>query len=361
MENIEKMKTIAFLIMDMDNKGGTERVVSMIANALSNRYRVYIFSCRNGLHPHFHLNDSVVYESLHGENYSNLIQRRLSLTLKLINKVRQNHIDIVVAVDIALYLYLLPLKIKRLCKVIAWEHFMFYLTPKKTLKIARYLAGKTADCIVVLSKHDLQNYKDNLKNIKRIEYIYNPLAVNTKDDANMNNHTVITVGRLVPQKNQQSLINIWREVEDKFPEWNLEIWGEGENRELLNEQIKKLNLHNVKLCGYANNVSKVLKRASIFAFTSKYEGYGLALIEAQAKGLPCISFNCKEGPAEIIKDGKNGYLIPIGQEDVFAKKLGKLMQNKGLREKFSSNSKNDLYKYNIKETTKKWINLLESI
>lgn len=347
--------------MNMDNKGGTERVVSMVANALSKKYQVYIFSCQNGLHPHFNLDDSVIYESLHGENYSNSLQRKMIVTKELIKKVTEYRIDVFIAVDVALYLYLLPLKLMGLCKTIAWEHFMFSLTPKISLKIARYFAGRTADCIVVLGKHDLLDYKNNLKKIKRIECIQNPLTVKTLSNADMNNHTVVTIGRLAPEKNQRSLINIWKKVETKYPTWNLEIWGDGVDEEKLEAQIKKLNLRHAKLCGYANNVSDVLMHSSIFALTSKYEGFGLVLIEAQAKGLPCISFDCKEGPSEIISNNENGFLIPNGREDLFAQKLEKLMQSKKMREKFSYNSKKDLAKYNIENVKNAWIDLLESI
>ena len=85
------MKTIAFLIMNMDNKGGTERVVSLVSNALTEKYKICIFSCRYGEHPNFALNPTVICDSLHGEIYTDPLRRRLKLISILKEKVEKYH------------------------------------------------------------------------------------------------------------------------------------------------------------------------------------------------------------------------------------------------------------------------------
>ena len=83
------------------------------------------------------------------------------------------------AVDVALYLYLIPLQIKKICKCIAWEHFNYYISPNKLVKYARKLAAEHADCVVVLGKNDLNNYLTQYKHCKNVTYIYNPICHNT--------------------------------------------------------------------------------------------------------------------------------------------------------------------------------------
>lgn len=348
--------------MNFENGGGTERVTSVVANGLSERgYKVSVVSCRNGENCRFNLDDSVQLYSLHGEQIKNGAFRKLCLIRKLKDYVNNHHVDILIAVDVALYLYLWPLQKQHLCKCIAWEHFNYYIAPNKMVAFARKLAAQDADCVVVLGKSDYKNYKDHFKNIKRLEYIYNPLALDLTSVSPLKEKRVIAVGRLNQQKGFDMLIDAWKIVESQNKEWRLDIFGEGELKEKLQTQINELGLKNVSLCGYAKNIEKEYLNSSIFVLASRYEGFVLVLLEAQAKGLPCVSFNCKEGPSEIIDDGVNGYLVEAGNVKALAENLLKLIESNELREKFGSMAQKDLYRFDIENVMPKWERLIDSL
>lgn len=170
---------------------------------------------------------------------------------------------------------------------------------------------------------------------------------------------ILSVSRLVDGKGLKQLIDIFGKVDNK--EWKLYILGDGYLKDKLNERIKELNLESqIKILGFQQNVDYYLSLASIFAFTSESEGYPNALLEAMASGLPCISFDCPTGPDEMIEDGVNGFLVPLGENDQYAEKLIKLIEDESLRisfgkeaeklmelnslERVSTNFINDLYR-----------------
>ncbi len=352
-------KHVGFLIMNIANGGGTERVTTMIANKLSTcGFKVSIISCREGMTSQFFIEDSIRLYSLKGEEISNGIQRKIICIKRLTSIVKKNKIDVMVAVDVALYAYLWKSQICKLCRCIAWEHFNYYISLNAMAKIGRELAVRYADYIVVLGKNDLKNYKEHYKKIKNVTYIYNPLAIDKNENTDVEQKTVIAVGRLEEQKGFDLLIRIWEKVEARNDEWVLNIYGEGSCRKKLQKMIDERGLKNIKLCGYATDIAKAYLEASIFALTSRYEGYGLVLLEAQAKGLPCISFDCKEGPKEIIEDGINGFLISEGNIDEYAEKLLTMMGDLELRKKMAKNAKKNLNKYDINNIIKKWEDIL---
>lgn len=355
-------KHIAFLIMNFSNGGGTERVTSVVANGLVKRgYTVSVVSCREGEGCRFFIDNNVQLYSLHGEKIANGAFRKLSLVKRLKDYVKTYHVDVLIAVDVALYLYLWPIQKQRLCKCIAWEHFNYYISPSKMVAFARKLAAKNAECVVVLGKSDYNNYKDHFKGIKRLEYIYNPLALDLSSVSPLKNKRVIAVGRLNQQKGFDLLIKAWKIVESNNKEWWLDIFGEGELREELQTQINEYGLQNISLRGFAKNIENEYLNSSIFVLASRYEGFVLVLLEAQAKGLPCISFNCKEGPSEIIDDGTNGYLVEEGNVGALAESLLKLIENNELREKFGNMAQKDLHRFDIENVMPKWEELLNSL
>lgn len=357
------MKRIAFLIADMGNGGGTERVTAQIGNGLANNgYEVSIISCKNGLSTIFPLDSKIRLFSLHGEKTSQALLRRFKNYRALWSLVKREKFDVIIGVDVGLYLYILPLRmLDKSCKHIAWEHFHCHYTPNLIHGLSRFFAARFADCVITLSDRDLENYKARYKRIRRIERLYNPLALDYHGVSDMSQKAVIAAGRLEEQKGFDRLIMAWSKLENDFTEWTCDIYGEGSLRPRLERMISEYGLRRIFLRGYQTNIDAEYQRHSIFVLTSHFEGFGLVLIEAQAKGLPCVSFDCHEGPSEIISDGINGFLVPEGDVEGLTEKLGELMKDKTLRESFSKNSRKDLERFHPDTVTKNWLEFLESL
>lgn len=348
--------------MNFENGGGTERVTSVIANELVRKnFDVTIISCQHGNSCKFKISKNIRLYSLNGEKYANPILRKIHAENQLIKYVEEKQIDVMIAVDVALYFYLIPLQMKKLCKCIAWEHFNYYIYPNKLVKYARKLAAEYADCVVVLGKNDLNNYLTHYKHTKNVTYIYNPITVDASESSPLAHKRAIAVGRLNRQKGFDMLVEAWALIEKEVPDWELDIYGQGLLKDDLQSQIDKLGLRNVNLRGFTNDVHKEYMESSLFFLSSRYEGFVLVLMEALATGLPIVSFRCKEGPEEIVDDGVNGFLVEKGNIQQFANCAIKLMKDEELLKQFASESKKDLARFDIKSVVYQWVELLTNL
>ena len=183
--------------------------------------------------------------------------------------------------------------------------------------------------------------------------------------ADLGSHTIINVGRFDPVKRQDLLVKAFALVKDQFPSWKLELWGETHINPSFTDTVKTLIKKNgledcVRLCGTTDNIPLQLKNASIFAFPSEFEGWGLALTEGMSMGLPAIG--CKECPAvnTLIRDGKNGLLCDDTPESL-AEALSKLMCDESLRIRFGNVAKEDMKEYAPERVWDQWENLLRSL
>ena len=133
---------------------------------------------------------------------------------------------------------------------------------------------------------------------------------------------IVSVGRLHEQKNQELLIRAFAKISDKVED-NLIIYGQGELREKIEKLIVELKMETrVKLGGIIENVPDAIIGSNLFVLSSNYEGSPNALLEAIALGIPAISTDCPcGGPKEIIEDGENGFLVPVGDVDAMAEKM----------------------------------------
>ena len=355
-------KNIGFLIMNFNNGGGTEHVTAIIANELAKRnYNITIFSCQQGKNNKFDINDNINICSLSGERFLNPLLRKLNVYYCLKKEIKRRNINTIIAVDIALYLYLIPIQIRYKIKCIAWEHFNCTIRLSRLTEISRYLASKLANCIVVLTKGDLDNYKIRFKNIKRIEYIYNPIFFDFEKVSTSNEKRVIAVGRLSREKGFDMLIDAWKIVEQNDNEWKLDIFGTGKLENTLKKQIEFNNLKRCKLCGYSNNIEEEYRKSSLFVLPSRFEGFGLVVLEALSKGIPVVCFKCPGGISEIIQDNVNGIFVEQGNINELAKKILLLIHNNDLRNSLANNSSYGLEKFELSLIINQWIKLLDNL
>ncbi len=182
---------------------------------------------------------------------------------------------------------------------------------------------------------------------------------------------VISMGRLVPQKGFQYLIEGFKKVSEKFSETILVILGEGKLKGELEKLIKKLDLkEKVFLLGFQKNPFKFLKNSSLFVLSSIYEGFSNVLIEAMACSLPVISTDCPSGPKEILdpdcnfpikkmKLGKYGILIPPKNSDEISKAISLLLEDELLRKEYAKKSLERARDFSVEKIIPKWLEILK--
>jgi glycosyltransferase involved in cell wall biosynthesis len=145
------------------------------------------------------------------------------------------------------------------------------------------------------------------------------------------------------------------------PDWNLVILGEGEQRSSLEQQVTDRGLEGrVKLPGLVEDPFGILRACDIFALSSLYEGQGLALVEALACGLPAVSFDCPSGPAQIVRDGVDGFLLPVGDVDALARALDRLMADGELRQRMAARAPEVTERFAVDAIVRRWEDLFLS-
>lgn len=166
---------------------------------------------------------------------------------------------------------------------------------------------------------------------------------------------VIAVGRLEEQKNFPMLIEAFSKLVENYSELSLDIYGEGSLKKYMEELIYKLKLQgHIRLCGHTNNIGQALCASDLFVLTSNNEGMPNSLMEAMAAGLPCISTDCPTGPEELIQNGYNGYLIPVGDREALIKAMKEVLDNRDVAISMGHNARETIINnYSASESGKK--------
>lgn len=216
------------------------------------------------------------------------------------------------------------------------------------------------DKFVVLTNED-RGYWGGLPNI---EVIPNAAIHVSKNYSEVKNKRVIAVGRLDYQKGFDRLIQAWKLVQHtgRFSDWKLDIFGQGEWREMLQQMIDKQGLQNtVKINPPTNAILNEYVHSSLLVMSSNYEGFGMVLVEAMSCGVPVISFDCKCGPKDIIQPGINGLLVPNGDIQALADAMMKVMEDEAYRKMLSLNARKVVDTYSEQAVMSQWILLFTSI
>ena len=224
----------------------------------------------------------------------------------------------------------------------------------KTWRMAKQ--ARKYNRIVCLTKADLKRW-----NTEKAIQIYNPITIPQTKTADCTSKVVVAMGRMDRQKGFDILLDCWKLIEDKYPEWLLKIYGGGDASPY-EKQIEDLQLKRAHLLGRTADVPSVLRDGSIYVLSSRYEGFSLTICEAMSCGLPIVTFDCPSGPAELVKNGTNGYIInKVGDIHSMAEYLSQLMDDEKQRSVFGKESYKMSDNYSLDSVMEKWVFLFESM
>tara|TARA_B110000090_G_scaffold209932_1_gene268816 strand:+ start:2381 stop:3517 length:1137 start_codon:yes stop_codon:yes gene_type:complete len=236
--------------------------------------------------------------------------------------------------------------------------------PKKLQHFLRYKVlfrmFNKYDYLVLLTNRD----KNNGGYSTKLEVIPNMTSSDMPEvSSDLKSKHVISVGSMHDQRKAFDVqIRLWKEIIKSYPAWVLDIYGDGIERDALQQLINDLQLNNnVKLHGNSNTMERHYLESSIFLFTSLAEGLPMVIIEALSYGIPCVSVDCPTGPSDIINNEKNGYLIEQGNLRELKAKLLRLMENEELRKKMGQNAKISAERYSAESVGKQWHSFFTNI
>lgn len=213
---------------------------------------------------------------------------------------------------------------------------------------------KKFDKFVVLTEED-KGYWGSLPNMTVIP---NANTFVTDQTALLENKKVIAIGRYTYQKGFERLIEAWRMLSAQFPDWKLDIIGDGEEREALQNQIHAYGLENqIALLKPTRQIAQLYLDASLLVLSSRYEGLPMVLIEAQTFGLPIVAFQCKCGPKDVVTDKETGFLVPEGDVEKLAKGMSALMKDEALRKEMGRKARLASLRYDENAIMRQWTDL----
>ena len=215
---------------------------------------------------------------------------------------------------------------------------------------------KRLDKFVVLTHEDEASWSD----LSNVVVIPNPLSFAPTTQSLLTSKRIIAVGRYVYQKGFDLLLRAWASVEKQCPDWELAVFGAGD-RTPYERLSSELLLQRCTLNDPTSDIEKEYVNSSLFVFSSRFEGFGMVLVEAMACGLPVVSFACPCGPQDIITDGVDGVLVENGNVSQLAEKIIYMIEHPEERMLMGANAVRKSERYKIDRLAKEWKNLFESL
>ena len=352
------MKRYIFFIGTLGN-GGAERVVSILANKMAEEGMDVEILTYYDRPISYEINEKVkisVVEKITGN-------RNKIKNLFEIRKYFKKNAQVVIS-------FLAPFNMMAIAAnfgtgipmIVADRNDPSKVPSNKVLRKIRDFLYCFADGVVVQTQKNKAYFSKIVQ--KKSEVIYNP--VNLKEYAGISlnlerEKTIVTAGRLMPQKNQEMMIRAFKTVEDKYPEYQLIIYGEGPKRNDLEQLISELKLEgNVQLPGNTTKLHDCIKAAGMFVLSSDYEGMPNALIEAMCLGLPVISTKVS-GATDLIKDHENGILTELNDQGELEAAMLELIENPLLAEKLAKNAVKLNESLELTKIMNQWIQFIKKI
>ena len=313
------------------NSAGIERMTVSLANGLYRLgFRVTILVCGTDKESFYSVDEGIPVHAL-GCPFENRF--RAAKSFRTILKKLAPDILVNVAVPMGQVSLLGMFGMRKRPKVVAWEHFHLYAGSRFGYMF-RLLSALCCDYTVVLTDRDRRAYPKFLKD--KLRRIYNFTALESGNTPDSRKRIVLAVGRLEPQKGFDRLLPVWKEVANRVQGWKLRIVGNGRMRQELETQSESLGIVGmVEFLPTTPRVAEYYREAAVYVMTSRYEGLPMVLIEAKQCGMACVSYDCPNGPDEIIRDEQDGYVVPDGDSSALADCLVRLLNDAMLQVRFS--------------------------
>lgn len=204
--------------------------------------------------------------------------------------------------------------------------------------------------------------KEYWKSCNNISVIHNFITDKIGNRAKLESKTAIAVGRLTYQKGYDRLIKAWKIVAEEYPDWHLNIYGDGELYNELLEEIQKEDLLNkITLNASVSDIESVYLNSSFLILSSRYEGLPMVLLEAFAYGLPVVSYTCKCGPRDVISNMIDGLLIEEGDIMALANGIKQMISDSSLRKNMGKNALQKSKKFSQNVVMNQWVTLFENL
>lgn len=315
---------IFFLIENINKIAGTERITLDLINLLSQNtnWDISLICLKSITTKNLELNSHVKLISLDSS-----LQNPIKSIKKLHLLIKQEQPNYLINVAVIMSRISIFATLHTPTKVITWEHFNLHAGSKLGY-IWRLISASLSHKTVVLTHKDRQSYPKWLQH--KVETIYNFTTIdNTIKADTENSNIVISVGRLTYQKGFDMLLYAWEIVHQNNPELILYLIGDGEDKQKLKELSQQLQIDkSIIFISQNNEINKYYQKAGLYVMSSRFEGLPLVLIEAKRMGLPCISFDCPNGPNEIIRKDIDGYLIEQANISALAHQIIKIFNDR---------------------------------
>jgi glycosyltransferase involved in cell wall biosynthesis len=218
------------------------------------------------------------------------------------------------------------------------------------------------DAVTALTEETATQYSELLRGRTRVKCIPNAAPAPGPQRARPENKVVIAAGRLNPRKAFDRLLRAWARIAHEWPDWRLDIFGTGPDRDALKRLAADLGISDsAQLRGHSANMPQELATASVFAMTSRREGFPMVLLEAMSVGLPVVSYDCPTGPRDVITDGVDGYIVPDGDTETLGAVLDRLMADEDRRRALGAAAVNKVDRYQLGPITDRWERLFAEL
>lgn len=348
------MKKVMFVCQSLGN-GGAERVVSVLTDELSEAdYRVFILTMTKEKQV-YNINENVEIVAPH-KNYNAGILGKLQRVKIIRDEIIKHKIDVVVAFShynamfSVIASYGLPVRI-----IGSERNDPAQLKNRKILNSTRNILYKKLDCLVCQTDEAKAYFPNKIQ--EKTTIILNPISASIIDPyCGEKEKKIVTFCRLEPQKNLRMLIDAFEMLYEEYPDYELNIYGEGSEREnLLNYIVSKGLVNVISIKPFCKDVHQKVMKATIFALPSNYEGLSNSMIEAMALGIPTVVTDCPCGGARmVIENNKNGIMVAVDDPKAMYEAFNKIIVSPKFAKELSNNGVKIRDKLNCKKIAKQW-------